>query len=132
MFAFVFICVKAFSLFWEFKKISCVQILLLDRTYVWYVVMGGIPFYRTSNELKPHFSNIEQTVMCSFISDPTRTPIFWLWISRHRTSYITFIRFTKLLIEQTSTLVVQTLNGLEHVHPLVIGLEYPMSLFQKM
>ena len=42
--------------------------------------MGQTPFYRTSNELEHHFSNIERTRTCSFIVDRTRIPEFWLQI----------------------------------------------------
>ena len=47
------------------------------------VVMGRPPFYRTSNELKQHFSNIERTRTCSSISDRTLTPYFWIRTIEH-------------------------------------------------
>ena len=50
------------------------------------VVMGRTPFYRTSNELEHHFSNIERTRTCSCIGDRTRTLYFWLRTNEHRTS----------------------------------------------
>ena len=33
------------------------------------LVMGRTPFYRTSDELEHHFSNIKQTGMCSIIGE---------------------------------------------------------------
>ena len=48
--------------------------------------MCRTPFYRTSNELKYHFSNIERTRTCSSIGYRTRTPYFWLRTIEHRTS----------------------------------------------
>ena len=48
-----------------------------------FVVMGQTLFYRASNKLKHHFSNIEQTRMCSSIGDQTRTPFFWLQTNEH-------------------------------------------------
>ena len=64
--------------------------LALDkRATVWnfenFLVMGQTPFYRTSNELKHHFSNIERTRTCSSIGDRTLTPYFWLRIIEIRT-----------------------------------------------
>ena len=50
------------------------------------IVMGWTPFYRTSNELEHHFSNIEWTRTCSSIGDRTGTPYFWLRTIEHRTS----------------------------------------------
>ena len=50
-----------------------------------FVVMGRTPFYRTSNELEHHFSNIKQTQTCLYIDDRTWTPEFWLWMNGHRT-----------------------------------------------
>ena len=48
-----------------------------------YRVMGRTPFYRSLNDVKPHFLNIEQTRMCLSIDDPTQT-----------------LEFTKLFIEE--------------------------------
>ena len=48
--------------------------------------MGQTPYYRTSNELEHHFSNIEWTRTCSSIGDRTGTPYFWLRTIEHRTS----------------------------------------------
>ena len=50
-----------------------------------FVVMGRTPFYWTSNELKHHFSNIEQTRTRLSIGNRTRTPFFWLWRNKHLT-----------------------------------------------
>ena len=47
--------------------------------------MGRTPFYRTLNELKHHFSNIERTRTCSSFGNRTRTPYFWLRMIEHRT-----------------------------------------------
>ena len=47
--------------------------------YILILVMGRTPFYRTSNKLEHHFSNIERTQTCSYIGDRTKTPYyFWL------------------------------------------------------
>ena len=48
--------------------------------------MGQTPFYRASNELEHHFSNIERTRICSSINDRTPTPEFWLRTNGHQTS----------------------------------------------
>ena len=49
------------------------------------LVMCQTPFYRTMNELKHHFSNIERTRKCSSTGHWTRTPYFWLWTIEHPT-----------------------------------------------
>ena len=49
------------------------------------VVMGRTPFYRTPNELKHHFLNMERTRTCSSIGDRTRTPYFWLQTNKNQT-----------------------------------------------
>ena len=79
---------------------------MIDRT----------PFYRTSHELKHHFSNIQQTWTCSSIL-VIEHPIF----SFERTNINikhnrAFTWFTKLLIELTRTSTFLTSNELEHVH----------------
>ena len=58
--------------------------------------MGRTPFYRTLNELEHHFSNIKQTRTCSSYGYRTRTPYFWLWTIKHRTSNIVR-RITKIM-----------------------------------
>ena len=62
--------------------------------------MGRSPFYRTSNELEHHFSNIERTRTCSSIGDRTQIPYFWLQMSNFEPNRA-FTRFTKLFIEPT-------------------------------
>ena len=61
-------------------------LFMVAQVYIQIVVMGQTPFYRTSNEPEHHFLNIEQTQTCSSIGDWTRTPYFWLWTIKHRTS----------------------------------------------
>ena len=50
--------------------------------------MGWTPYYRASNELQHHFSNIEQTWTCSSSGNWIRTPNFWLQTIEHQTSNI--------------------------------------------
>ena len=69
------------------------------------LVMGRIPFYRTSNELEHYFSNIERTRTCSFVDDRTRTPYFWLRTIEHRTSN---------LLESSLHLLIYSSNWLKH------------------
>ena len=59
-----------------------------NRKFGYVLVMCRTPFFRTSNELEHHFSNIERTRTCSSIGDRTRTPYFWLRTIEHRTSNI--------------------------------------------
>ena len=70
----------------------------VNQIHLKLIVMCQTPFYRTSNELKHHFSNIERTRTCSSIGDQTRTPYFF--ILNDRTSNFepnrTFTRFTNL------------------------------------
>ena len=103
-----------------------VQSILINQTWVKSesdLVMVKHHLNWTSNELKLHFSNIEQTRTCSSISDQTREPYF---ASNKRTSNIepnrAFTRFIELLIEQTRTMYIWTSNKLERIHLLVIEL----------
>ena len=94
-----------------------------------FVVMSRTPFYRTSNKLEHHLSNIEQTRRCSSIG-------YLFLASNDRTSNFepnrAFTRFSKLLIEQYRTSVFRTLNELERVHLMVIELEHPIFGFERL
>ena len=74
--------------------------------YLYVLVMGRTPFYRTLNELEHHFSNIERTRTCSSIGDRTRTPYFWLRTVEYRTSN---------LIGLSLDLINYSSNWLEHL-----------------
>ena len=52
--------------------------LQIHSFLIQHLVMGQTPFYRTLNELEHHFVEIERTRTCSYFSDRTRTPYFWL------------------------------------------------------
>ena len=108
----------------------------VNQIHLKLIVMCQTPFYRTSNELKHHFSNIERTRTCSSIGDQTRTPYFF--ILNDRTSNFepnrTFTRFTNL---QNCSL-----NRLEHhffehltksnvCHLLAIELKHPNFGFDR-
>ena len=58
----------------------------VNQIHLKLIVMCQTPFYRTSNELKHHFSNIERTRTCSSIGDQTRTPYLWPRKIEHQTS----------------------------------------------
>ena len=67
------------------------------------LVMGRIPFYRTSNKLKCHYLNIERTRMCSYVGDGTRIP--YVRTNKHQTSN---------LIKPSLDLLTYSSNRLEH------------------
>ena len=91
---------------------------------------GSNTFYRTSNELEHHISNIEPTQTCLSIVNQTRIPYFWLSSNVLTLNVLASIsRFDKLFIEQTCTSFFQTLNRLEHVQLLVMELEHTMFGF---
>ena len=81
------------------------QILTIKLAKI--IVMGRIPFYRTSNELE------HVHLLVNF--EPNRP----------------FTSFTKLLLELTQTSLFQTSNVLERVHLLVIEFEHPIFGFER-
>ena len=105
--------------------------------------MGRTPFYRTSNDLKHHFSNIERS-RTSFFEHRTNSNVFIYWWSNSNTLFLAsndwtsnfkpnraFTRFTKLLFEVTRTSLFRTSNELERVHLLVIELEHLIFGFER-
>ena len=89
------------------------------------MVMGQTPFYRTLNQLEHHFSNIEQTRICSSIGDRTRTPYFGFERTKIESNRA-FTRFIKFFIELTPISYFRTSNELEHVYIMVIEHEHPI------
>ena len=93
------------------------------------IVMGRTPFYRTSNELKHHFSNIELERVHLLVIE-LEHPIFGFERSNIEPNRA-FTRFTNLLFELTRTSLFRTSNELERVHLLVIELEHPIFGFER-
>ena len=93
-------------------------------------MMGRTPFHQTLNELEHHFSNIERTPTCSYISNAL------FLASNEQTSNMelskAFTRFIKLLIELTQTSYFKTCNKLEHVHLLAIELIHPIFSLEQL
>ena len=91
------------------------------------LVMCWTPFYRTSNELEHHFSNM-------FIHWSSNSNTIFL-ASNDRTSNFepkrASTRFTKLLFELSRTSLFRTSNELERVHLLVIELEHHIFGYER-
>ena len=56
--------------------------------FLFSLVMGRAPFYRTSIELEHHFSNIKRSRTCSTFGTRIRIPYLWLRKTEHRTSNV--------------------------------------------
>ena len=95
----------------------------IPRNFKW-LVMGRTPFYRTSNKLEHHFSNIEQTRTCSSIDTRTRIPYFWLWTIEHRTSNDEHRPITNNLSVWLRTISTQTYPSMAKTCQ---GRKYPLS-----
>ena len=74
--------------------------------------MGGTPFYRTSNKLKHHFLNIKQIRHVHVLAIELEHPYFGF----EQTDIEPITRFTRLIIKQTRTSIIQTSNRLEYVY----------------
>ena len=124
-----FALLKSFKLISR-KKIHGFKIQKIqarESKYQYVLVKGQTPFYRTSNELEDHFSNMEHVhvLMIEHLNFGFEQTDIKLQTEKF------FNRFSKSFLEQTPISFFRTSIELEHVHLLVMEFEHPIFGFEQ-
>ena len=79
----------------EWYKVNVIRkAQFLSCSHFFAIVMGRTPFYRTSNGLEHHFSNIERTRTCSSENSRTSNRLRTFYLNKKCTLFIVSVTFS--------------------------------------